>query len=42
MGHVKCAMVGNGSKTVAGGGPFWLEIPMTEGGWTAVLGLQCR
>ena len=25
----------NGSKTVAGGGPFWSEIPMSEGGSAA-------
>ena len=31
-GHAKCA---NGSKTVAGGGPFWPEIPMSAGGSAA-------
>ena len=25
----------NGTKTVAGGGTFWLEIPMSEGGSAA-------
>ena len=33
----------NVSKTVAGGGHFWLEITMSEGGFQQhVLGLQCH
>ena len=33
-GHakVKCTM---SPKTVAGGVPFWREVPMSEGGWSA-------